>query len=67
MKKIIKTAFLCILFLWADTVFAQTFTNPKIEKLATISRTSGAGRNKTGPYTATASTGSTTNSDSLTL
>ena len=43
MKKIIKTAFLCILFLWADTVFAQTFTNPKIEKLATISRTSGAG------------------------
>ena len=43
MKKIIKTAFLCILFLWTDTVFAQTFTDPKIEKLATISRTSGAG------------------------
>lgn len=43
MKKIFQIAPFCIFLLWNSIAIAQTFTNPKLEKLTTIKRTWGAG------------------------
>ena len=43
MKKIFQIALFSMFLLWNGIAIAQTFTNPKLEKLTTIKRTWGAG------------------------
>ena len=43
MNRILKITLLSMFLLWNGIAMAQTFTNPKLEKLTTIKRTWGAG------------------------